>query len=476
MTAARRTAVPAPEKPTTSAPVLDAIASPRDAAPLERVEVDPTTLTLDANARADLKITEQFRALVREHGVLVPLLCRRDALGQLLVVDGQRRLVTALELGLPSVPIALLPAVGDDEARLWDQLVTNDGREALNAGETAAAYQQLSLMGRSAESIAKRAGIKRETVESALAVAASKAATSTATKVPDADLEQLTAIAEFDGDADAVKALRTVIERTPSQFAHTLQTLRDERDSRAAIAAHREQLAEAVLVLDEPIYLIKNAESLTYLSHKPKGRAITPAEHADCPGHAVRLTTRRDAAGVMVVAEEWACTKWKSAGHVNRYANPSSGATSGPLDDDEKAERRTLVERNKKAQAAEVVRREFLAEFLRRKKLPADAPVYVARLVYPGSYANHPEADIARTLVYGDKVVDSRDERADIATPRLAMRALVALAAARVEASMPKDFWRSPHTSHGVHLRQLEAWGYVLADVEQLALTNLGAK
>lgn len=472
----KRTTVPAPEKPSTSTPVLDAIAPPRDAAALERVEVDPKTLTLDANARADLKITDRFRALVREHGVLVPLLCRRDTLGQLLVVDGQRRLVTALELDLPSVPVTLLPPVGDDEARLWDQLVTNDGREALTAAETATAYQQLSLMGRSAESIAKRAGVKRETVDAALTVAASKAASATAAKVPDVNLEQLAAIAEFEGDTDAVKSLQTVIERNPSQLPHTLRALRDERDAAAAVAAHRAQLPDTVLVLDAPVYQVKGAATLTELSDKPQGKAITPAAHATCPGHAVHLWAIRQADHTMKVHEQWACATWKSAGHVNRYANPSSGATSGPLDDDEKAARRALVANNKAAQSAEAVRREFIRSVLQRQKLPTDAPVYVAKLLRPSASANYPEADIARQLVYGDKHVDTRDALADIATPHLAMRALVAFAAARVEASMPKDFWRSPATQHGVHLRQLVEWGYTLSDVEQLALDTLGGK
>ena len=474
--AARRTSVPAPEKPSTAAPVLDAIAAVPDVAGLERVEVDPKTLVLDTNARADLKITATFKRSVREHGVLVPLLCRRDPLGQLLVVDGQRRLVTALEVELASVPVAMLPPVGDDEARLWDQLVTNDQREPLTAAETAAAFQQLSLMGRSAAGIAKRAGVKLEVVESALAVASSKAAKAAAERTPDASLDELAGLAEFEGDADAVKVLREVMVRQPSQFGHTLQQLRDDRDFAAAIAARVAELGD-VVVLKDPAYMTRGTEELDRLSDEPGGKPLTPKAHASCPGHAVYFYRRpRNQAGVMQLSEQWACTSWAKAGHVNRHANPSSGATSGPLTEEQKAERRALVANNKAAQAAEVVRCAFIREVLQRKTMPADAPSYVARLVRPGQHPTHPEQDLARQLVYGDKAIATKDADADLATPRLATRALIALAAARVEAGMPKDFWRHPHPEHGVHLRQLEVWGYVLSDVEQLALKTLGRK
>ncbi|WP_029291832.1 ParB N-terminal domain-containing protein [Cellulomonas sp. HZM] len=480
----KRTTVPAPATSSTSSTALDALTAtpPTHAPALERVEVDPRTLTLDTNARSELKLTADFKASITENGgVLVPLLCRRDPLGQLLVVDGQRRLVAALELDLPTVPIALLPPVGDDEARLWDQLVTNDQREPLTAAETAAAFQQLSLMGRSAESIAKRARVRQDVVETALAVAGSKAATKVAAKNPNMTLDQLATLAEFDDDATVVKDL-TKLAPEPGKFAHAASAAREARAEREAIATFVATLPEGTRVIADSEWGYD--DRLDGLLDKAGGKQLTPANHKHCPGHAVYVGATREwsdgrrrvtgAHGVYV------CTTWKKAGHVNKYAQPSSGATSGPQSEEQKAERRALIANNKAADAAEPVRTAFIRELLQRKALPKDAGQYVAQVLWFGR-ADSPGGDahtLARAFLYGDKDVRDVDVETDLTRPEPAMRYLVALAAAHVEGHMPRDFWHKRQTWFAhlrvVHLRQLEAWGYTLSDVEQLAVATHG--
>ncbi|NTW42688.1 MAG: ParB N-terminal domain-containing protein, partial [Cellulomonadaceae bacterium] len=467
------TAVPAPDATPSTSTALDALTGGSTGAPPEheQVLVDPRTLTLDANARTQLKITAEFKALVAEHGVRVPLLCRRDPLGNLLVIDGQRRLVTALELDLPLVPVAMLDGVGDDEARLWDQLVTNHGREALTASETAAAFHQLSLMGRSPETIAKRYGQRREVVERALSVAASKSAAKAAAQVPDATFDQLVGFAEFEGDKAATKVLHDTLAKEPARWDHRLQALRDERDCAATVAAAIADLPEGTTVLPE----YPPSGRLEQLRDKVGGKLLTEKNHAACPGHAVHVQAFRTynpngwRAHLL-----WVCTQAREQGHVDRWADPSKPA---PSSQDAKDERRRTLANNKAAVSAETVRRTFIHDLLQRKTLPADAPVYIARVLLDATAHDYRETALARTFVYGEKEISTADAIADLKTPHLATRALLAVAAARAELHTPKDFWRTPRDLHRTHLTALAAWGYGLSELEQAVVdgTKAGA-
>lgn len=477
----RRTTVPAPTTQADS-PALDtltgadtpALAGGSAVWRLERHEVDPASLVLDVNVRKDLQITPAFRALIVEHGVLVPVLVRVDPLGHLLVVDGQRRTVVALELGLSRIPVALLPPVGDEETRIVDQLVANKGGAALTDVEQIVAFEQLSLMGRPAATIARRVAEPLEVVETALRVSSSKAAAKFLTARPDATLDQLAAIAEFEDDKTAVTALSGQLV-DPGRFRHVLQGLRDDRDRAAVVAEAVRDLPEGSVVLAErPSYSGTAVLDVDSLLDKPGGKRLTAQSHVDCPGHAVfvRAITRwQDGAPRGFKAEVTAfCTSWKSAGHVNRHAAPGSGATSGPQGEDQKAQRRALIANNKAAESAVVVRLEFIRELLKRPKLPADAMSHVAAALYLGrtQQADHL---LARGLLYG-KDLSEADLLADMSRPDVAQRYLLALALAHVEQSMPKDFWRQDYSvvDRVGHLRRLASWGYVLSDVEQLAL------
>lgn len=483
----RRTSVP-PAEPASASPALDALtggAPASDPDALERVEVPPATLTLDANIRGDLKLTDQFKASIAEHGVIVPLLCRRTPLGELLVVDGQRRLVAAMEVGLASVPVALLPAVGDDEARIWDQLVTNHGREALTAAEQANAYHQLSLMGRPAATIAKRASVPVATVETALKVATSPAASTAAAAHPALHLDDLAALAEFEDDPAVLKDLTRYLADDPRNFAHRAQRARDDRADAALIAATIAALPEGTVVLTEfPGYTTQGPKQITELKMKAGGVNLTEINHIDCPGHAVYVNVINDwDAGASIRRARCIhfCTDWKKAGHVDRYLGSSGSSTKALAEPEEaKAERRALIANNKAADSAQTVRTAWIRDLLKRKTLPADATSYVAEVLAAGAKATeHGNHTAARGFVYGDKDIDDKAFAADLARPALALRHLVALAASVVE-PMPRDFWHK-RSSYGAparvaHLQRLATWGYVLSDVEQLAIDTHAKK
>src|SRR3546814_224712 len=128
----KRTSVPKSEPAAISNATAAALLGDDHAVDRDRIlHLDPRTLTLDENARKDVGMTAEFAADVAEKGVTVPLLAYRDAVGQLLVWDGQRRLVAAVEADLDTVPVVVTQAFGDGEERLATQDRVNHHRAGL---------------------------------------------------------------------------------------------------------------------------------------------------------------------------------------------------------------------------------------------------------------------------------------------------------------------------------------------------------
>ncbi len=177
------------------------------------------------------------------------------------------------------------------------------------------------------------------------------------------------------------------------------------------------------------------------------------------------------------VSERTYCTDWQGNGHSNRYAASSSGATSGPRTEEEKAARRALVAANKAADVDVVVRRKFIRELVARAKVPGDGVLYAARVIEMGraGYMSTRENGVAELL--GEFLL-GKDENSYTAAGKTAISEvaskrttayLVALAAAMAESKMPRDWHRSTYSVDVIeeHLRALASWGYDLSDLEQ---------
>ncbi|WP_163186030.1 ParB/RepB/Spo0J family partition protein [Cellulosimicrobium sp. SL-1] len=459
----------------------------------ERVVVDPRILVVDANIRRDAELDAEFIASIKEHGVLTAITARRDPLGQLLVVDGQRRTLAAIEAGRDEVTVDVVDGIGDDESRITTQYVVNEHRRGLSAADKVESVRQLSLFGRSATSITKRLRIPRAEVDAALAVAESKATATVLAEHPTVDLLAAATIAEFDDDPEVVAELVEVAETEPSQLEHAASRVRSAREQAAVVAAARDELeAAGVTVLDkQPTYDDKASETISSLTDKPGAKGYPPAieadAHLECPGHAVYLHANRGwidgkVMGWRAVRVEY-CMDWRGNGHHKRSASNTAGATSGPQSEEQKAERRALVANNKASDAALPVRRAWISELVRRDKLPADASPYVARVLTNGTYW-YPDGDVhrlARELMWPTKHdgMGGPEVAAAVARPANADAYLLALAAALVENAMPRDYHRGGvygEALFALHLRQLEAWGYPLADIEQAFLDARGKK
>jgi ParB family transcriptional regulator, chromosome partitioning protein len=87
-----------------------------------------------------------------------------------------------------------------------------------------------------------------------------------------------------------VKALIASAKSSEGDFMHALQRARDEREAAARVAALRAELANAaVRVIDRPGHEERrNVKGLDELV-TDKGKQITAAGHASCPGHAAYI-------------------------------------------------------------------------------------------------------------------------------------------------------------------------------------------
>lgn len=130
--------------------------------PVEAVERNPK----QPRKRFEEKALDELAASIREHGVVEPILVRRDG-GRYRILAGERRWRAAQRAGLKEVPAVLREASDREAFEL--ALVENLQREDLNAIEEAEAYEVLiDDHGLTQEAIAQRVGKDRSTVANAL--------------------------------------------------------------------------------------------------------------------------------------------------------------------------------------------------------------------------------------------------------------------------------------------------------------------
>lgn len=105
---------------------------------------------------------EQLSESIKQHGVLQPILVKRDG-DTYMIIAGERRFRASLKAGLKQIP-AIVRELNDTEL-LQTALIENIQRENLNDIETAQAYRELSeKYGMTQEEIAKGVGKSRVAV------------------------------------------------------------------------------------------------------------------------------------------------------------------------------------------------------------------------------------------------------------------------------------------------------------------------
>jgi ParB family chromosome partitioning protein len=423
--------------------------------------LDPTQLTIDANVRADVRLDAEFLASIKQHGVLQPVVAHRTEAG-VHVLYGQRRTLAAVESALPTMPVYVVETLGEAD-RLVQQMVENDQRLALSDRDRTEAFHQLSLMGIPAAQIAKKTGTKKTLVETALKVRAND----TATQALDQGwtLEQSAALEEFSDDEVTVKRLQKILETQPEQFDHQIHYLRQERTTARLIAeATAEQEAAGYTVVDGAGYT-NPANQYPGMLHRADG---TTATKDDANAVVIHTTYRGEVRVEAVIAN------WKELGYTiipGRGAN-ATGGQSGPMTDAQKEERRTVIQNNKKWDAATEVRQAWLTTLLGRKTPPKGWAHFTATTL--ANYGNSVARAAAQKheLAAGLAGVTDPDYRAYrelVEKPTTNPdKAVLAMMLAAHEADLSRESWRHPGSQAAYYLFQLQDWGYTLSPVEAL--------
>jgi ParB family chromosome partitioning protein len=439
---------------TTTAPVLEML--------------DPATLTIDINVRKDASLKPEFIASIKELGVLEPVIAHRKDDGTVHVLMGQRRTLGAVEAGRQSVPVMIV-ATPEEADRIVTQVVENIQRTELTEADEADAYHQLSLIGVSAAKIAKKTGRTKTAVESALKAKAS----TTGTKALDNGytVDMALVLAEFEGDDDAQQELESVIRDEPDYFDHIAQKLRDDRESKAQLAALIEDLvAQGKAIVEEAGHYADDHTLYVSALNRADGE---PATDKDANAYLINTNYRGQHSTVPVISD------WKELGFTPKYEryDGSTQAQKGPMTEEQKAERKTLIANNKAMESATKVRREFVKNLLSRKTPPKGWQHFTIHAI-----THHPETTSGydgkvATEMIGATTGEESDRwgwnplRDHIAkTTARPEFALIALICAGYEKTIQKDSWRSAGQVHNAYLFQLLAWGYKASEVEQIIL------
>ena len=447
-----------------------------------RYLVNPEYLQAGENVRRDLRAGKGFLETVRAHGVVKDIDVYVTLTG-LVVLDGHRRLDAALALHLESVPVRVV-RVDDEAERIASQLMVNDEAEHCNSAERADAIQQLVLLGVPAQDLRRR-GIRGEEVAAARAVAsAPQAVRQAAVERPQIDLVGLGHLAELAADAVedspvVARAVANAIER-PEQVEHIVARARSEAEEERVLADKRAELeAQGIRAIEDAREwsLYDKGQRLDSLVDD-HGEVLTEATHSSCPGHAAvvypAVTWEGDQRKVTGTRVAFWCDDWRAHGHRNRWARNTSGATSGPMDEEQRKARAEKIRRNKAMDAANGVRRQWIQDRLLTSgtRLPAVAwrsrlPLYLFPVL---RWTHMSVSSIALEKGRERLACDLPSLRAVLPTAPAAEVALLTFALAAMEGSIERDTWSDTRGVSAMmirlHLRFLEQLGYTLSDVE----------
>ncbi len=204
--------------------------------PIEAVERNPD----QPRKHFDEPSLGELAASIKEHGVIEPILVRREG-ASYRILTGERRWRAAQRAGLKEVPAVVREASDREAFEL--ALVENLQREDLNAIEEAEAYEILvtdhSL---TQEEIARRVGKERSTVANALRLLKLPATVRDAHRDGQLDMGHARALLGLDG-ADAIEkaAERAIREglsvRATEALVRSLNTRPSKKPARGAKGA-----------------------------------------------------------------------------------------------------------------------------------------------------------------------------------------------------------------------------------------------
>lgn len=407
-------------------------------------------------------------ASIRDLGILQPIVGIQTADG-VVVRQGQRRTLAALAIGQDDVQVVVLPegSSGDDVDRIVRQLAENDHRANVRETDRLAAYEQLAGFGMSAEQIAGKTRRDVREIDAALVTVKSKVATKAATENPGMSLLDAALIAEFDDDPETQQEILEAVEDGDARYV--AQRARDDKARDAADKDAQEHAdAEGVTVVSEwqAVGYGRPGKALSELRGAIEGQAMDPASHTACPGHAAYIAHKRDENGGIAGELVYVCTDARANKHKKLQADSDGDQPQRtPMTEEEKAERRRVIENNKAWEATGPVRAEWLDSFAGGKTAPKNA-----------------EKFLAVALAHGDRIESangwSPEGKKRIATatkagPKTALRFAIHQLLIdwhdQVSRESARDHWRHAGDRTRRYLAAMTEWGYTPSPIEREA-------
>ncbi|MCZ7379730.1 ParB/RepB/Spo0J family partition protein [Micromonospora sp. WMMC250] len=401
--------------------------------------------------------------------IVVPLGPDED--GPYLIIDGEQRYWSAVEANQEWIPVI----VREDLAANREQIISmlrQVHRTELTATQQARAIEQLALDGMNDEDIAERTGYQPEQIKAGRQLATLDKRTAERTHTLGLDLTQVAALAEFADEPDRVETLLEEAEEGPFAFARAVERFRGTRAAIAAEAARRAELVTGgvTLLSEHPRYNDPKIKEVIDL-RDAEGNRIDAAMHSDCPGHAVRLFLAYDDQ----LTETNYCVDWRKYGHA-LPAHAVTSTRSGPMTEEEKAERRRVIENNRAMEVANTVRREWLTAFLTAKTPPKGTAKLIAEMLADSGYILSTWVNGGRKMLDdllspgkarrpGTKRVPARG----VSDGRYSVISLAAIAAAN-ESGITRSSWRAPDPAVAKWLQWCVANGFQVGAVEQLII------
>ena len=283
---------------------------------------------------------------------------------------------------------------------------------------------------------------------------------------------RLRSLLEFDGDADTVAELTETATTDPGYFPVAVERARQDRAARETKEkVEQEEATKGHRILDERPSDWNTAPYRLRMLRTADGEPVEAESIQGKPGVAVYVGTSY---GGAARAEYFIDDPAALGFTVREEPTYGGGAQSGPMTDEQKAERKALIANNKEWDAAEAVRREWVTQFLARKTLPKNAQAVIAQALATARWK------IADGLTSGSSMAKAflsiednhrGDELADYlaARPGRATHVTLAIVLGGIEQNTGRNTWHSPANDTAWYLNTLAEWGYTLCPVEQIA-------
>jgi ParB family chromosome partitioning protein len=169
----------------------------------------------------------------------------------------------------------------------------NDHRKNFTEFEQAGIYNELSLFGLDAETIAKKVTHSVERVQAGLKVAANPRTRAVSAAMPDTDILLMSALADITDEADHDELVE-VLNTNPRNFQWKLRNKLAAQNQRIRQAEEAQRLREAGVVVVDDHDLPDTAESVDELCGAGDMTPLDPEQHATCPGRAVAIDVDSD--------------------------------------------------------------------------------------------------------------------------------------------------------------------------------------